>query len=68
MATQEKRIPKKRGRPATGRGTGVMVRLPDPLLEALDAWIAQRPEKITRPQAIRLLAQAALDAGFGLKP
>lgn len=40
---------------------------PPPLLEALDAWIAQRPEMITRPQAIRLLTQAAIDAGIGVK-
>ncbi len=43
----------------------VGVRLQPPLLDALDDWIAQRPEKITRPQAIRLLTQAAIDAGFG---
>lgn len=38
------------------------VRVHPPLLDAIDAWIAQQPEPVTRPEAIRLLTQAALEA------
>jgi len=38
----------------------VGVRLQPDQLAALDAWIAQQPRPLTRPQAIRLMVQAAL--------
>ena len=45
---------KKRGRPATGKGVQVVVRLQPDDLDALDAHIAAQPEpKPTRPEAIR---------------
>lgn len=44
------------GRPPTGQGTPVMVRLHHDQLAALDAWIAdQAAPKPTRPEAIRRL-------------
>lgn len=44
----------KRGRPATGKGTQVVVRLQPDDLAALDAHIAEHPEpKPSRPEAIR---------------
>lgn len=45
---------KRRGRPATGKGEPVTVRLQPEQLGALDAWIAIQPDpKPTRPEAIR---------------
>jgi hypothetical protein len=47
-------IPKKRGRPKSGgRKTGVMVRLPNSDLAALDRYIADKQPGMTRPEAIR---------------
>lgn len=59
-------ITKKRGRPkTTGKGTGVMVRLHDPELTALDGFIADQEEpRPTRPEAIRLALRDWL-AGLG---
>ena len=52
MASQEKTITKKRGRPATGLGQLIGVRLQPADLAALDAYRAS-DEPMTRPQAIR---------------
>jgi len=50
---------KKRGRPATGPGTSINLRLRPEQLAALDNWIAAQPELVTRPEAIRqILAKA----------
>jgi len=59
---------KKRGPVPTGKGTPVLVRLLPAPLDALDAWIAARPEpRPTRPEAIRRILAEALakpaDAG-----
>jgi len=63
VAMSIKDNPKKRGRPYTGgRGTMIGVRLPPDQLAALDTWVAQQPRPLTRPQAIRLMVQAALTA------
>ena len=56
----EKMQPKKRGRPATGKGTPVQVRLHDDMLEKLDAWCARQPDTPSRPEAIRRLVSEAL--------
>ncbi len=54
-------IPKKsRGRPATGKGEGVLVRLQPHQLKALDAWIAQQTAPLTRPEAIRAMMETIL--------
>jgi hypothetical protein len=54
---------KKRGPPATGKGTLIGVRLHSPALAALDALIDDRPApKPSRPEAIREI----LDANFNL--
>ena len=56
MAKQEKTIPKKtRGRPATGLGTPVMVRLQPDMLAKLDQFIEDSKADLTRPEAIRLI-------------
>lgn len=45
---------KSKGRPATGKGLPVQVRLQPDQLAALDAWIAKLPDpKPSRPEAIR---------------
>jgi len=53
---------KKRGPPATGKGTPILVRLQPPLLATLDAWIAIQETSFTRPEAIRRLIELALAA------
>jgi hypothetical protein len=56
-------IPKKKGRPATGAGIPVQVRLQKDELAALDAFIArQNGPQPTRPAAIRSLMRVALTA------
>lgn len=45
---------KRRGRPvSTGMGTGINVRLQPEQLAALDKWIAEQPDKPSRPEAVR---------------
>jgi hypothetical protein len=52
---------KRRGRPPTGRGKTIGVRIHDDRLAAIDAWIARQPDpKPTRPEAIRRLFEKAL--------
>lgn len=64
MAKSINDIPKKGpGRPATGRGEGVLVRLQPLHLNALDSWIAKQKEHgLTRPEAIRRLVELGLKA------
>jgi hypothetical protein len=54
----------KRGRPkTTGPGTGVMVKMHDPQLDAIDAWISKQKEPdLSRPEAIRRLVELGLKA------
>lgn len=53
---------KKRGRPATGQGVLLGVRLQPDLLAALDAWVdAQQELKPSRPEAIRILLREVLE-------
>ena len=61
MAAQDTVITKKRRGPApTGIGTMIGVRLQPNQLAAVDAWIADQPEPVTRPEAIRRLVEKAL--------
>jgi hypothetical protein len=57
-------IPKKRGRPkTTGRGTALIVRMHEPAIAEIDAWIASQSDAaLSRPEAIRQLVQRGLDA------
>jgi len=53
---------KKRGPPATGKGTLIGVRLqPDPL-SRLDKWSISQDDKPSRPEAIRRLVERGLKA------
>lgn len=55
---------KSRGRPATGKGTLIGVRLQPDQLQALDAYIRvgneRDGEQLTRPQAIREILKTVL--------
>ena len=46
------------GRPASGKGTPILVRLQPDQLADIDAWIATRAHPMTRPEALRQLALA----------
>ena len=45
----------KPGRPATGKGTPLLVRLQPVALNALDAFVADQQKPISRPEAIRMI-------------
>ncbi len=52
-----------RGRPTTGIGKAIGLRLYPDLEQRIDAWIATHPDpKPSRPEAIRLLLEFALTA------
>jgi hypothetical protein len=51
---------KKRGPPATGKGTPIMVRLQPTDLSELDTWAAAQTEQLTRPEAVRQLMRLGL--------
>jgi hypothetical protein len=55
-------MPKRRGRPATGRDPSIVVRFPPSLTEAVDAWAAKAGDEITRSEAIRRLVELGLKA------
>jgi hypothetical protein len=52
------------GRPkTTGPGTGVLVKMHDQHLDALDSWITKQGEPgLSRPEAIRRLVELGLKA------
>jgi metal-responsive CopG/Arc/MetJ family transcriptional regulator len=60
MARQSVLSQKKRGPPATGKGTLIGVRLQPPDLSALDEWVAAQKDKPSRPEAIRRLVRQVL--------
>ncbi len=60
MPSQEKRLAKKRGRPATGRGITVGVRCQDEIPQEIDEWRRRQSDIPTRATAIRRLAEMAL--------
>jgi hypothetical protein len=52
---------KKRGRPkTTGKGELIGVRILPPFLKELDAWIAGREPRLSRPEAIRRFVEQGL--------
>jgi len=54
MIAKEKTLAKKkRGRPATGTNRTIGVRMPPNELARLDAYIADQPDPLNRPTAIR---------------
>jgi hypothetical protein len=51
---------KKRGPPATGKGTLIGVRLQPDSLQLVDNWAAKQDDQPSRPEAIRRLIEMAL--------
>ena len=51
---------RKRGRPATGLGKLVGVRLQPPVVRVLDAWGANQTPPVGRPEAIRRMLKIAM--------
>ncbi|WP_395707943.1 hypothetical protein [Reyranella sp.] len=62
MARSIKEIPKKRGRPATGKDPMVGARFPPELLADVDAWAAKHDAGMPRAEAIRRLVEMGLQA------
>jgi hypothetical protein len=60
MAKSISVLPKKRGRPATGRDPVTAIRLSSELRAAIDAWARKQDEKPSRSEAIRALIKAGL--------
>jgi hypothetical protein len=60
MNAQEKMLAKNRGRPATGRGETIGVRLHPPNIAAIDKWREKQTDMPTRPEAIRRLVELGL--------
>jgi hypothetical protein len=58
--SSKKVIPKKIGRPATGRDPVMAVRLPPSLTLHIESWAKQQHDKPTRSEAIRRLIEFAL--------
>jgi len=53
-------MPKKRGRPATGRDPSIVVRFPPALTKAVDTWASRVGDNVTRSEAIRRLVELGL--------
>ena len=60
MAKSINVIKKSRGRPATGQGMLIGVRLQPSQLAALDSWITKQDSPVTRPEAIRAMMETIL--------
>jgi hypothetical protein len=63
MAKSSKKvIPKRPGRPATGKDPVRTFRLSDEFMARLDEWSARQPDKPSRSEAIRRLVEIGLKA------
>jgi hypothetical protein len=62
MARQTVTPRKKRGPPATGKGTPITVRLQPRALLELDLWVTSQDDRPSRPEAIRRLIEVGLKA------
>lgn len=68
-AAEDTMAKKTRGRPVTtGRGTGVLIKVHDPLLAAVDNWRKRKGGGLTRPEAFKRLAAIAIDLDPDLPP
>jgi hypothetical protein len=61
-ASTKKAIPKRRGRPATGKDPSRTIRLSDEFLAKVDAWANQQDDDPGRSEAIRRLVELGLKA------
>jgi hypothetical protein len=62
MVNQDKKIAKKRGRPATGTSPTVGVRVPPKLSDQIEEWRATQRPIPSVPEAIRRLVELGLKA------
>lgn len=62
IAKAAKKVGKRRGPAPTGKGTQVVVRCRDQLLQAIDDWRADQRPIPTRAEAIRQLTAKSLAA------
>jgi hypothetical protein len=62
MTLQDKKIAKKRGRPAIGTGRTVGVRVRPELSTQIESWRAQQRPIPSEPEAIRRLVEIGLKA------
>jgi hypothetical protein len=60
MKKSIKAMPKRRGRPATGKDPQVVVRMPSALIAGVDAWATAK--EIGRSEAFRRLVELGLKA------
>lgn len=56
-------LAKKRGRPATGRGQTIGVRMKPDTLAKIDEWRATRDPVPSRPEVIREMVEAVIRLG-----
>ena len=59
---------KKRGRPATGRDPAVTIRLPQSVLDNVEAWSKSQEVEPARSQAIRRLVELGLTVQASKRP
>ena len=62
-STKKKVIPKKRGRPATGKDPILTLRAPPALTAEVEAWARRQPDRPSRSEALRRLVEIALKLG-----
>jgi hypothetical protein len=60
MDSKNKRITKKRGRPATGQDPIRHIRMADPLANEVNKWARKQPDRPTFSEAVRRLVMKAL--------
>jgi len=60
VRSRDNDIKKKMGRPATGQGSPVLVRVQPDQLSEIDEWAAKQNDAPSRPEAIRRLVAQAL--------
>jgi hypothetical protein len=62
-STKKKVLPKKRGRPATGKDPILTLRAPPALTAEVEAWARRQPDRPSRSEALRRLVEIALRLG-----
>jgi hypothetical protein len=58
--SRKKVLPKKRGRPATGKDPMLTLRAPPALTAEVEAWANRQPDRPSRSEALRRLVEIAL--------
>jgi hypothetical protein len=59
-STKKKVLPKKRGRPPTGKDPVLTLRAPPALTTEVEAWARRQPDRPSRSEALRRLVEIAL--------